>query len=350
MLNKTKIATNAVTDMESGPIFIGGFKRSGKTYIRLMLSSHPNIALTRRTNFWSHYFKKFGDLSQGENLELCLQAMLENKHIDSLKPDPERIRREFFQGPATYARLFAIIQEQYAGQEGKLRWGDQMELMERYADQVFAAFPTAKMIHMIRDPRDLFEASLTRRTRRKGGVGATTAGWLYSVAMAKRNQEKYLGRYKVIQYEEMVSNAEETIREVCTFLNEEFVPSMLTMEAVPRFQRKISVNIKSENSPLSTDFIGRYRQGLSQSEVAFIQKYAGGDMLAYRYSLERIQFPNHEYIKYYFLNWPVYRGMMTSWYMRKSLQDRYPEGRAHQSTFNRKIRSRAGGESESGTI
>ena len=31
------------------PIFIGGLSYSGKTPLRIMLSAHPNILLTRRT-------------------------------------------------------------------------------------------------------------------------------------------------------------------------------------------------------------------------------------------------------------------------------------------------------------
>ena len=79
--------------MGAGPIFIGGLSFSGKTELRLMLSSHPNLAFSRRTYMWPRYFERYGDLSRSEQLERCLADMLRNKHIMALSPDPERIRR-----------------------------------------------------------------------------------------------------------------------------------------------------------------------------------------------------------------------------------------------------------------
>ena len=61
-----------------------------------------------------------------------------------LKADPKRIRREFWEGQASYARLFGLIHMQNAESNGKRRWGDELGLIERYADEIFAAFPRAR--------------------------------------------------------------------------------------------------------------------------------------------------------------------------------------------------------------
>ena len=78
--------------MSNGPIFIGGLSFSGKTQLRLLLGTHPNIVITRRTRMWTRFYGRFGDLSRPENFERCLEAMLRNKHICALNPDPARIR------------------------------------------------------------------------------------------------------------------------------------------------------------------------------------------------------------------------------------------------------------------
>ena len=143
--------------MSFGPIFIGGLAFSGKTQMRLMLSSHPNIAMTRRTYMWTRFFNRYGDLGHSENFERCLTALMQQKHIRVLEPDPDRIRREFWQDAPTYARLFALIHKHYAERLGKPRWGDQLGFVERFAAPIFSALPSAKMIHMIRDPRAVFE-------------------------------------------------------------------------------------------------------------------------------------------------------------------------------------------------
>jgi hypothetical protein len=68
----------------AGPIFIGGTSRSGKTLMRWMLSSHPRIVVTRRTEMWTRFYGRFGDLTEPANLERCLRAMLERRQIADL--------------------------------------------------------------------------------------------------------------------------------------------------------------------------------------------------------------------------------------------------------------------------
>ena len=292
--------------MERGPIFIGGTDRSGKSLMRFMLSSHPNLAMTRRTNCWTLFYGQYGDLSRPDNFERCLAAMLKHKHIRILKPDSDRIHQEFWQGEPTYARLFALFHEHYAEREGKSRWGDQTEAIESRADLIFAAYPTAKMIHLIRDPRDRYEA-IKSPSRLKRGAGLATAEWLRSVRLAKRNQRHYPQRYKIVRYETMVSQPEQTLREVCAFLDEDYTPAMITLESIPRFQDKRGSEAGNPigQSPFSTKFIGRFRQRLPTSEIAFMQTYAGRDMTAYGYELEPILFSLRERLLFYIITWPI---------------------------------------------
>ena len=74
---------------------------------------------------------------------------------------------------------------------GKLRWGDKSLGAERYADTILAAYPQAKMIHIIRDPRDRYASQFNHRGVGKGQLGAGTALWLWSVRLAERNQRQH---------------------------------------------------------------------------------------------------------------------------------------------------------------
>ena len=57
-----------------GPIFIGGVERSGTSLLYALLASHPNIAMTRRTNMWPYFYKLYGNLAKPENLDRLLSA------------------------------------------------------------------------------------------------------------------------------------------------------------------------------------------------------------------------------------------------------------------------------------
>ena len=227
-------------------------------------------------------------LAKKDNFERCLNAMLNYKHVAFLQPDPERIRAEFWQGPPTYARLFELFLLHFAQREGKPRWGAQTGLIERYADRLFAAHPGIKIIHMLRDPRDRYEASLALWPNGKGLVGGATARWLYSLNLAKRHQRRYPDQYMIVRYEDMVTWPEQTIRKVCDFLNEEFVPAMLTMNGAPKHRELLSngADLEPEAIPVSPDYIGGYKNKISQREIAFMQLLAGRAMQEHGYVLE----------------------------------------------------------------
>jgi Sulfotransferase family len=292
-----------------GPIYVGGASRSGKTLMRWILSSHSRIVVTRRTEMWTRFAAKFGDLADPENLERCLGAMLRRRHIAELEPDLPRLRRDFRAGPATYGRLFGLFHEQYAERSGKPRWGDQTARIERSADQIFSENPRARFLHLVRDPRDRFAALLERGRRRPGAVGQATAVWLASASDALRNQRRYAGRYEVLRYEDLVSGPERTMREVCAFLGEEFEPGILRMDGVRRYD---AVRATAEDeSAISAAFVGRYRLSVSRADVAFIQSIAGERMLAFEYPLDPLRLTPGERFRYA-ARWPASIARMRS--------------------------------------
>ena len=59
----------------SGPVFIGGLERTGTSLLYALLASHPAIAMTRRTNWWTYFYDRFGDLAKDENLDRCLATI-----------------------------------------------------------------------------------------------------------------------------------------------------------------------------------------------------------------------------------------------------------------------------------
>jgi hypothetical protein len=313
--------------MNDGPIYIGGLDRSGKTTMQAFLASHPHIAIPYAgSNLWSFFYARYGDLSQSDNFERCLAALLNYSHVVALNPDPDRIRREFRQGPAAYARLFALLHEHYAEQQGKPRWGDQSGLIETYADKLFAANPSAKLIHMVRDPRDRYAASLARAPKGKGRAGGATARWLYSVRMAERNRSRYPDRYAVIRFETMIAQPEQTLRQVCAFLGEEYFPTMLTMDGSPLQRDKLArtAGRTPGQSPLSTDFIGGFRHSITASDIAFIQQVAGNKMVEYGYELEPVRLSAVGRLRFWVVDWPSNLARMAAWRGREAAHNRLP--------------------------
>jgi hypothetical protein len=328
--------------MERGPIIIGGPDRCGKTLLRALLVSHPNIAIPAvGSNYWTFFYGQFGDLGRPENFERCLAAMLRYKHAVFLQPDADRIRREYWQGAPTYGRLFALFHQHYAEREGKPRWGDQTGLIERYADAVFAAYPDARMIHMVRDPRDRYEASLALWPKGKMRAGGATARWRYSVRLARRNLRRYPDRYKIVRYETLVRQPEQTMREICAFIGEEYTPAMLTLEGAPQYRDKGEHRAAGDDSTISTAYIGRYRKAVPKDEVAFIQSLAGREMTALGYDLDSIAFSPRERLAYFAAGWPSNLARMALWGGVEALQHRFPRLVGRKPIARKVVKERA---------
>jgi len=283
--------------MGESPIFISGLDRSGKTYLRFMLSEHPNLIFSHRTNFWTQYFNKFGRLDIADNLEECLQTLTKAKHVCMLGIDFDQLRSEFAQGDPSYARLFTCIHTQYARMNKKRRWGDQTEQLERMTPTILSAFPLAKFLHLIRDPRDRYHAILEKNNLadkskrgywRANSLGASTARWLASAALAKKYQERYPLSYRIVRYEALVSRPTDTLRSICAFLGEDFYPEMIEMRTEKRFSNQ-PTRATSMPSPLSTDYIGRFRKELTSFEISFIQLRTQRYMQMFGYELEPVK-------------------------------------------------------------
>jgi hypothetical protein len=280
--------------------------------------------MVRRTNMWHYFYARYGNLSQRDNFERCLAAMLRYKRLRPLKPDPDRIRREFRQGEPTYGRLFALFHEHQAERVGKPRWGDKSLLTERHVDHILVDFPNAKFIHMVRDPRDRYASVYKRYSVNRGKVGVATGKWLYSARLATRNLRRYPDRYMPVRYEALVSQPEATLREVCAFIDEPYVPAMLTMEGAPDHRDKGGNSSfgRLEPGAISTRSIGRFRQVLSKSDIAFMQRQAGQTMVALGYSLDPIHFSFTEWLHFTVVDWPANLARMAAWTAREAAQDR----------------------------
>jgi hypothetical protein len=308
-----------------GPIFIGGLDRSGKTTMRAFLASHPNIAIPAvGSNMETYFYGRFGDLARERNMERCLSAMLRYKHVRYLDPDPERVRREFRDGPATYERLFSLFLVQFAERQGKPRWGAQTGLIERYARELFDAFEGVRVIHMVRDPRDRYAASLEAWPDGRGRAGGAVARWRYSMRLAERNAQRFGDRYLVVRFEDLIEDTEATVRAVCAFVGEGFVPEMLSMVGAPEHRRKLVGDVPEARVRLSSRFIGGFRAGVPKRELAFMQLHAGRLMRAYGYEPEPITMAAGERVRFVVAEWPSQFARMAGWRAVEAVQQRFP--------------------------
>lgn len=269
----------------SGPVFVAGLERTGTSLMYALLASHPDIAMTRRTNLWPYFYRRYGDLADDANLDRCVGVMQRYKRLHVLGIDWDRLRADFVVEERSYPRLFELLERQVADQAGKPRWGDKSLHTERYADLILAAYPDATILHMMRDPRDRFASVMARWKSRRGGVGAGIAEWDVSSNLAVENGQRHPDRYRVVRYEDLVRDPEREMRSVCEAIGAPFDPAMLEMRGAPEFREQ---GANSSYGPrragvISADSIGKYAAVLPLRQVRFIEERLAATMDAFGY-------------------------------------------------------------------
>lgn len=307
-----------------GPIYITGLDRSGKTTMRAFLASHSRIAIPAvGSNMWMYFYRRYGDLGRDENLDRCLRAMMRYKHVRFLDPEEARIREEFARGEATYPRLFAIFLSQFAEREGKPRWGAQSGLEEQYAEQMFDAYPGLKMIHMLRDPRDRYEASLAKWPDGRGRAGGAAARWRFSADLAETNLRRHPADYLVVRFEDLILDTARTVREVCDFLGEEFEPAMLELAAAPKHRQTLGIPEGSSRVNLSPEFIGLHSERVPRREVAFMDVVLGSRMRRWGYDVGPRPSIVHD-AAWWVSVVPDQAARMMAWHVTEQMHHRFP--------------------------
>ena len=250
------------------------------------LERHPSLAISRRTNLWTYFLDRFGDLDDPDNLDRCLEAMISFTRIRAMNPDAERLREEFLQsGPRTYVRLFRLLGDHYARSIGKDRWGDKSLNCELDAELILSSYPDAVMIQLLRDPRDRHVSVRDHRGGRRGGVYGSIAVWRRSARRAISNRARFGDRYRTVRYEDLVADPEAVLRDVCAWLGERFDARMLERpadDARSGTARQRSVGFHERS-------VGRHRRDLSARHTALIERLSGREMAHFGYQRSNVE-------------------------------------------------------------
>jgi hypothetical protein len=319
--------------LHTPPIIVTGADRSGTTLLYAILASHPEVSMVRRTNMWRWFYGGYGDLDDPVNLDRCLDAMTRYARMSVLEPDVEAIISAFRVREPTYGQLFSVMHEQLAERRGRSRWGDKSLHTEHHAAEIFGELPQAKMIQLVRDPRDRHSSVARRHADSQIGVGATTGRWLASVRVGQANAERFGDdRYRIVRYETLANHPESTVRELCEFLQLRYDPEMLEMRGVTD-RADYSGNSSFEQiapGVISTRSIGRYNEVLEPSTTRVIETLGRRWMKLHGYSPADVELSPREAVRFWGLEVPSAAVRSLGWRAVRVMQARHRQPPSHR--------------------
>jgi hypothetical protein len=273
------------------PVIVG-VGRSGTTLLRLMLDSHPEVAIPPETGFLPEVRARSAELDAEGLAGLLVGArQWPDFHLNEGELRAALERLDPF-SPAAGTRCFYRL---YARRFGKPRWGDKTPVYARHMPAIQELLPEARFVHLIRDGRDV--ALSLRPLWFAPGRDARTLGayWREGVEAARRDAPR-CRHYLEVRFEELVAAPERVLARVCDFLDLAWSPAMLAYPERAAARLGEVEDQRQPGGPLVTreqrlgqhphlgfppraDRVGRWRREMSADEVADFAAVAG-DLLA----------------------------------------------------------------------
>jgi hypothetical protein len=280
-----------VTSIEAQPPsfpFVVGAGRSGTTLLRAILDSHPSLAVAHESHFFGEMlqarrrYETAGTLNTQAFLEhLSRGAWLERHELSLADLDEELARHPAANVPDAIRRVF----QAYAQARGKPLYGNKTPDHVLHIEQIAAAFPEARFIHIVRDGRDV-ALSLVDKGWGPQNVGEAALYWSRHV-QAGRHAGAALasGRYVEVSYETLVDSPEPTVSGLCDFLDLDMDERML------RYYERADEIVAAAKQPTIHSGISLpptlglrdWRTTMSRSDVAVFEALAGDTLADFGY-------------------------------------------------------------------
>ena len=193
--------------------FIVGVPRSGTTLLRLMLDSHPALAIPPETQFIPDAAAAWR--ASAEPLPAVLEAISAHRFWGDLGIEVSALRERLASNPPlSLAEVLRMLFSMYAEGQGKPRWGDKSTNHLAHLALIAELLPEVHFVHIIRDGRDVY-LSTQGLWFGPSTPHAAAAQWRREIQTARQQAPN---NYLEIRYEELVASPEPTLRSVCGFL------------------------------------------------------------------------------------------------------------------------------------
>jgi hypothetical protein len=265
------------------PFFVVGCERSGTTLVRLMLDSHPHLAVPPESHF----------VVQGpgprEDLTAAIDRILTypSFHDWDLCLDREQIMKVVAdRAIGSYAELLRCLYGLFAEAHGKRRWGDKTPRYVHHIPALIALFPDAQFIHVIRNGYET--AASFYQHGRIGSVISAADWWRRVVAEGRRARRLGSERYYELRLERLIANPAAILEEVCQFLGEPFSPVMLEYhrDARLRLTPQMLTNHQDVERP-PTSGLRDWTAGLSYDDQIAVQAVCARTMRSLGFPVSR---------------------------------------------------------------
>jgi hypothetical protein len=295
------------TSSMDSPIFIVGMSRSGTTLLARMLDAHSNIAILPET-WWYVVLDRLGCLDEFTDpwqTSLFFNEVWEN--LKSYRDPAARIvasvaaKELGYVGPTV--RLLEKLGQAYANERHARIWGEKTPAHALWLPQIRDLFPSARVLFMVRDPRDVlvsYDDRWNHGHRDTEYVISTAALLKFYLVHLLHHPGFPPEQIQWVKYEPLTAQPSAELERICGFLEVDFESSMLDFYHQHENVELDIVEARHHSllsKPATTDHIGRYQKVFSASQIALVERLLGEEMQILGYPLcnsNGLAFSSHE--------------------------------------------------------
>lgn len=288
-------------------IFITGASRSGTTLLSFVLRNHREVLGLKELQYFGNAWdprEKLRHFSRSQSIAAAAEIFARQEQgILSARTAPahRRAATELVDGlgaaAADPAVLFAAAVHHLAQAAGKQIPCEQTPRYIFYARALLDIYPTAQVVHMVRDPRAVMASQKMRWQRRRlaaDGVKVPryqslrvwvnyhpyTVARLWSQATRAALALVQHPRVTLVRFEDLLQQPEATVRELCGRVGLSYDARMLDVGQINSSHQSSAGGARRG---LHTAAIDTWRQVLSRTETAIAERRCAGLMGRFGY-------------------------------------------------------------------
>lgn len=265
----------------ASPIFVVGSSRSGTTLLySILLASGDFAVYEAETWLLESYAVRYGDLGKTRNREAFVAAWIASEQFRRSGLSAEPFAAQLRARATSYAGVLELFMDEIASLQGKHNWVEKTPGHVFHIDALAHSFSGAKFIHLIRDGRDV------AASKRKLGWSGTrdedpmkqliwaAKGWEYAVGRGRSAGAKRGDRYLELRYEDLLTNTDQALEEINSFLNTDITIARVQQSRVGALGKNNSA-FANDGTVISRNALQRWKGDLSPVEVAAISLAIG---------------------------------------------------------------------------
>ncbi|TKE98684.1 sulfotransferase [Vibrio kanaloae] len=275
--------------------FIIGSPRSGTSMFRLMLNSHPDVIVPPESGFAHWLSDKYSalPLDNTEILKNFAEDTINSRKFETWGLSHKELEFYFNEYQvSTYEQLCQLVYYAYAQEKNKnIRLtGDKNNYYIKHIESLQNKFPSAKFLLLVRDVKDVVCSCLDLHEKKINSIYKPEFSSSIKDIAIEWNEDnleasKLLSNnICVVRYEDLITNPEEELIKVCTYLDIKYSSNMIKYymnndepEEFLQWKKKTLEAPDSNN-------MNKYISKLSYDEIILINDVASEALSLFNYN------------------------------------------------------------------